>query len=173
MSQEPNFSSLSLRDALDIAVLIEEEAQERYGELADQLELHNTPEAAQFFRHMVTNEGKHADRLRQRRKEIFGDEPVTVDLSLVPEVEAPAYESVRAFMTEHQALRIALASETRAENFYRRALHSVTDEAARALFTEMCKEELEHQKLVRDLLDKLPPEDTSNPDDYVDEPAGQ
>ena len=41
-----DFAALSLKDALDLAVLIEEEAKERYEDLAEQMELHHTPEAA-------------------------------------------------------------------------------------------------------------------------------
>src|SRR5206468_1401602 len=54
-----DFAALSLKDALDLAVLIEEEAKERYEDLAEQMELHHTPEAARFFRFMASNEEKH------------------------------------------------------------------------------------------------------------------
>ena len=47
-----DFSKLSLQDALDLAILIEEEAKDRYQEFVDQLELHHTPQAASFFRFM-------------------------------------------------------------------------------------------------------------------------
>ena len=35
----------------------------RYGELADQMEMHDTPDAAHFFRFMAGNEQKHRDEL--------------------------------------------------------------------------------------------------------------
>ena len=38
MTTELDFDRLDLRDALDLAILIEEEANERYWELADQRE---------------------------------------------------------------------------------------------------------------------------------------
>jgi len=173
MSRKIDFASLTLMDALDIAILIEDEAAERYGELASQLELHNTPEAAQFFRHMVTNEGKHADRLREQRKAKYGDEPVQIDASVVPEIEAPEYSAVRAFMTEHHALRIALASELRARDFYAGALEKVIDPDVRALFAEMHEEELEHEGLVKAALAKLPPEEEQDPDLMSDGPVSQ
>ena len=48
-----DFSALTLKDALDLAILIEEEARERYEDFADQMEQHHTPEAGRFFRFMA------------------------------------------------------------------------------------------------------------------------
>ena len=101
MSVDIDFSSLSIKDALDLAILVEDEAEERYRELADNLELHNTLEAAKFFRFMVTCEAKHGDELRAKRKELFGDQPTSVDRSMLWEVEAPGYDpEVRELFTE-------------------------------------------------------------------------
>ena len=49
MAATIDFASLSLQDALDLAILVEEEAQERYLEFVDQMEQHHTKEAAGFF----------------------------------------------------------------------------------------------------------------------------
>ena len=68
-----DFATLSLQDALDLAILIEEEAKERYEEFADQLAKHHTPEAAQFFQTMAGNEAKHGADLLMRRQALFGD----------------------------------------------------------------------------------------------------
>ena len=48
-----DFDRLTLRDALDLAILVEEEARDRYQELASQLIIHHTPAAAAFFTKMV------------------------------------------------------------------------------------------------------------------------
>ena len=61
--QHLELSGLSLKDALDLATLIEEEAHERYLELADQMEQHRTPEPARFFRFMAENVDSTLDRL--------------------------------------------------------------------------------------------------------------
>ena len=61
-----DFATLTLKDALDLAIRIEEEAYERYGELADQMDLHDTPDAAHFFRFMMANEEKHRAELTER-----------------------------------------------------------------------------------------------------------
>ena len=49
MSTKIDFANLSLMDALDLAIFIEEEAKERYTEFYDQIVVHHTPEAAAFF----------------------------------------------------------------------------------------------------------------------------
>jgi len=87
MNADIDFANLSIKDALDLAVLVEEEAEERYRELADNLEFHNTKDAAEFFRFMVTCEAKHGEELQAKRKELFGDEPVSVDRSMLWDVE--------------------------------------------------------------------------------------
>ena len=75
MAATIDFASLSLQDALDLAILVEEEAQERYLEFVDQMEQHHTPEAAKFFAMMARNEQKHGEELRARRHGLFGDAP--------------------------------------------------------------------------------------------------
>jgi erythrin-vacuolar iron transport family protein len=91
-----DLARLEPRDALDLAILIEEEARDRYEELAAQMENQNTADAAAFFRQMVKNEAKHGEELAARRRDLFGDAPRRVDRSLLWDVEAPSYETVRA-----------------------------------------------------------------------------
>ena len=75
MSVDIDFAGLSIKDALDLAILVEDEAEERYRELADNLELHNTADAARFFRFMAGCEAKHGQELAERRAAMFGDKP--------------------------------------------------------------------------------------------------
>jgi rubrerythrin len=168
-----DFEGLSLKSALDLAIIIEDDARDRYEELADQLELHHTEEAAQFFRFMVKQEIKHGDELRERRKRLFGEEPVEVSRTDVPEVETSDYDEARAFMSPHQAFRVALANENRAFEFFDSALKYVKDREVAELFTQLRAEEMDHRERVQKALGDLGPEDTSNPEDFVDEPVGQ
>lgn len=168
-----DFKTLSLRDALDLAVLIEEEAKERYEELASQMELHHTPDAAAFFHTMIGNEAKHGEQLAARRAAIFGDAPRAVTRAMLWDVEAPEYDEVRAFMTRRQALEVALRAEQKAQAFFVAALPQVGDADARKLFEELRDEEVEHQRLVQAELDQLPPDAPGSPSDYEDEPVAQ
>ena len=87
-----DFAALSLQDALDLAVLIEEEARDRYEEFADQMDLHHTPEAARFFRVMMKNEEKHRADLMERRTALFQHAPVVVTRNMIFDIEAPDYD---------------------------------------------------------------------------------
>jgi rubrerythrin len=168
-----DLASLDLRDALDLAALIEEEARDRYEELAAQMENQHTAEAAAFFRLMVGYEARHGEELAARRKELFGDAPRRVDRSLLWDVEAPGYETVRAFMTLREALNVALDAEVKAYNFFAEALKLPIAEPVRKLFEELRDEEVVHQDLVSKELAKVPPDSGPSPEDYADEPVAQ
>jgi rubrerythrin len=173
MSADIEFSKLSIKDALDLAILVEEEAEERYQELADNLELHNTKDAARFFRFMVTCEAKHGNELSAKRRELFDDQPVSVDRSMLWDVEAPGYETSKSFMTLQEALDVAMAAETKAFEFFDGALPEVEDPEVRELFTELRQEEVEHMQMVRDQMNKIPEGGDFDPVDFVDEPVAQ
>jgi erythrin-vacuolar iron transport family protein len=166
-----DLAALPLKDALDLAILIEEEAKERYQEFADQMELHHTPDAAAFFRLMVWNEEKHREELQERRTRLFQDAPSAVTRAMLFDVEAPDYDEARAFMTAREAMQAALACETKAHAFFLAALPRIQDPGVRALFEELRDEEVEHQELVRKQLAKLPPDPPVRPDDFADEPV--
>jgi erythrin-vacuolar iron transport family protein len=166
-----NFASLSLVDALDLAILIEDEARDRYGELADQMELHHTPEAALFFRQMAVNETRHGTELAMRRQALFPTAARTVTREMLWDVEAPGYESVTVFMSVRQAMVVALEAEIKAHDYFAAALEYVFDPDVKALFVELRNEEIEHQEMVRRGMAKLPPGPEANPDDFADEPV--
>src|SRR5512140_2760846 len=173
MNKNIDFASLSLQDALDLAILIEEEAAERYQELADQMESHHTADAAQFYRMMVVNETKHGKELMERRDHLFGEAPRTVERSMLWEVEAPSYDRVHVFMAAREALNVALEAEEEAYAFFVAALEHVADPTVKKLFEELKGEEIEHQELVKRELAKLPVGPTADADDYADEPVAQ
>lgn len=171
--QDIDFGTLSLRDALDLAVLIEEEAKERYEEFAAQMDAHHTPEAAKFFRFMSRNEEKHRAELSSRRIELFGGEKSRVSRRMIFDVEAPEYDEVRAFMSHRDALQAAFRAEKKAYTFFVQALLYVADPKVRALFDELRREEVAHQQLVLAELEKVPPESALKHEDVADEPVAQ
>ena len=73
-----DFSALDLMDALDLAILIEVEALERYKFFAEQIGHRFPGDAASVFRSMAANEAKHGKQLSDRRQELFGDKPLRV-----------------------------------------------------------------------------------------------
>ncbi|HEX7602317.1 MAG TPA: ferritin family protein [Polyangiaceae bacterium] len=160
-----DFANISLRDALDLAVLVEEEAKDRYEEFADQMDKHHNPEAAKFFRYMLAIEAKHESRLAERRKGLFGDEPRAVKREMIFDIEAPEYDEVRANMTVRQALETSLRAETKAFEFFEAAAGRVQMQAVKDIFTELREEERGHQALVQKEIGKLPPEGPASGED--------
>lgn len=173
MSQDLDLSKLTLKDALDLAVLVEEEAKERYEEFASMMETHHTKEAAEFFRSMVVNEGKHGEELALRRKKLFGDAPRTVSRLQIWDVEAPDYDKARAFMSPRSAMKVAFQAEEKAEAFFLEALKHLKDPAVRQLFSELRGDEETHKALVKAEIAKLPPDPVVADEDFADEPVAQ
>jgi erythrin-vacuolar iron transport family protein len=173
MAKTINFAKLSLKDALDLAILIEEEAKDRYEEFVDQMALHHTPGAAEFFQAMAANETKHRDHLAARRHAIFQADPSRMNRAMLWDVEAPDYDKTRAFMSVRQAMEVALECEIKAHEYFAEALKHVVDPEVKKLFEELRDEEREHQSLVKEQLAKLPLDSGINPEDYADEPTAQ
>ena len=168
-----DFARLSLQDALDLAILIEDEAKERYEEFAANLRLHHTPEAATFFVTMAGNEAKHGADLLCRRQAMFSDAPTRVSRDMLWDVEAPGFDQARMFMTARQAMEVALESEVKAHDFFDAALAYVQDADVRTLFEELRDEEVEHQHLVKAIMAKLPADNGAAAGFDPDEPVGQ
>jgi erythrin-vacuolar iron transport family protein len=168
-----DFSTLSLQDALDLAILIEDEARERYEEFAENLGVHHTPDAAQFFVTMAGNEAKHGADLLERRRTIFGETPTRVSRDMLWDVEAPGFDQARMFMTARQAIEVALACEVKAYDYFDAALAHVQDPSVRTLFEELRAEEAEHQALVKAVMAKIPEDNPAARAFDPDEPVGQ
>ncbi len=165
-----DFAALTLRDALDLAVLLEEEARERYEEFADQMDLHHTPEAAKFFRFMAKNEEKHRAELLKRRVQLFGNAHSAVTRQMLFDVEAPEYDEARASMGRREALQAGLRAEKKAYAFFVQSLLYVKDAEVRKLFEELREEEVAHQQLLIAELERTPPDSPLGPE-FEDEPV--
>ena len=157
MSTRLDLSKLSLMDALDLAILIEIEACQRYQMFASQLGQSGGYDAGAFFATMVENEAKHGHELQARRKALFGDAAVRLTLDDLFDVEAPEMGAPRRGMSTVQAFEVGLAAEKRAYDFYDMALPGITEPEVRALFTELRDEENEHLEMLREAMAKLPP----------------
>jgi erythrin-vacuolar iron transport family protein len=104
-----DFSRLELRDALDLAVLVEQEARERYERFAQLVGGRYAGDAADMFRDMARNEAKHESQLAERRRTAFGDAPRKMTREMFEDVEAPDLGKPRVFMSARQAMEVALA----------------------------------------------------------------
>jgi rubrerythrin len=157
MSTDLDLSKLSLMDALDLAILIEEEARQRYEMFAKQLGRAGSGyDAGSFFASMAENEAKHGNEILSRRIALFGKAPMKLKLHDLYDVEAPDVGAPRRGMSTVQAFEVGLAAEKKAYDFYDMALPGITDPEIRALFTELRDEETEHVEMLREAMAKLP-----------------
>lgn len=163
MTSQLDISTLNLQDALDMAVLIEKEAEERYLLFADQLGKRYRGDAADFFTMMARNEQRHGIEIAERRRLLFGGTPSRVTENMIEcDVEAPDLEKPRRYMSPRHALEIAMEAEIKAYKFYDRALQGIQDPTVRKLIKELRDEEAEHQRLLNEQKAKYP--DTIEPD---------
>lgn len=171
LAKNIDLKHLSLLDALDLAIAIEEEARERYREFAELIGDRYHGDAAEFFESMVANEEKHRAALLYRRHALFGAVPARVEIDDVADIEAPEHRVARNYMGTRQALEVALEAENKAWAFFDDALQLVSNEEVRALFTELRDEEAHHSQMVRDLLERIPGDDSADrDDDEIDTP---
>jgi rubrerythrin len=152
-----DYKKLTLQDALDLAILVEEEAKERYDQFQRIVGGRYAGDAADMFKEMAKNEAKHHADLLAKRTKLFGDAPRRVTSAMFEDVEAPDRGAPRVFMSARQAMEVALASEEKAYDFFAQALKVVSDPGVKALFEELREEEAQHQKWVKARIEKLPP----------------
>ena len=157
MAQTIDFTKLTLKDALDLAILIEDEAKARYEEFTRLVGGRYKGDADDVFRNMALYEAKHASELQARRTKLFGNAPVTVSAEAIDDVEAPDRGQPRVFMSPRQAMEVALVSEEKAWSYFDDALKHIKDADVRKLFEELRAEEKQHQEYVKKAMATLPP----------------
>jgi len=157
VSVKIDFSTLNLMDALDLAILIEAEAADRYKFFAEQIGRREDVDAGSIFESMAINEEKHGQQIAARRQELFGDKPMRVSKTAIFDVEAPEFGAPRWNMSPLKAFKLALSSEEKAFWFYDEALKHVKDPGVCELFTELRDEETEHVRMVKAAMEALPP----------------
>lgn len=151
-----DLSRLDLRDALDLAILIEEEALERYQEFTKLVGGRYPGDASDVFREMAENEAKHRDALVAQRKKLFARHARRITPEMIDDVEAPDRGKPRVFMSARDAMEVALESEQKAHDFYGDALTRVKDRQVKKLFSQLLDEEKEHQSYLKKKIRRLP-----------------
>ena len=148
MALKVDFSRMDGRDALDIAIVIEDEAQLAYEHLADWVGSDGNTEAADFFKRMAVREKRHKEEITQRRAELFGDVPARHDEAAPWEAEVPDYESLGRNVSLEDAFDVAMGAETRAHDFYAEAIDYIEAPEVVELFDWLRKAEIEHQRML-------------------------
>ena len=156
------------------AYVIEAEAEARYLDLADQMEMHNNREVAALFRKLAEYEAKHAAHVEGLRPATPRPPLEPWDLSWVGN-EAPesiAHGSVNYQMTPRAALELSLTAEKAAYEFFKWLAGKAEFDEVREMAMSFAEEELEHVALLERELEKHPPETEPPPEDW-DPPVDQ
>ena len=154
-------SAITTREVLLAhAMAVESEAVDRYEELADQMEVHNNPEVAEFFRKMAEIEGKHVVNVETLRGDTELPHISPWDLAW-GEDESPEgpqhHDEIHYLMTPYQAIQMAIRSEQRAADFFAAVVDNPgASEDVRELARELAADELEHVRLLGQWLERHP-----------------
>ena len=145
-------------DLLLHAYNIEHDAEVRYRELAEQMDVHNNHEVAQLFHKLAAIEGKHAAALSLRLKDhnIPRRAPWEFVWDTAESPESADLSDIHYLMKPYHALKIALSGEEKAYKFYAALAENTTDGELRRLAGEFAEEEREHVNVVKGMLDKQP-----------------
>ncbi|UCE30205.1 MAG: ferritin family protein [Burkholderiales bacterium] len=139
------------------AIALENEAAERYRELADQMEAHHNEGAKRLFRWLAGLEAEHASELQRKAEGMTLPRLKPWEYRWVDE-EAPesaSFDTVHYLMTARHALEVALTNERRAREFFERYAESAEHPEVKRLATEMAMDEAEHERYVRRALDRV------------------
>lgn len=167
---KPSDATINTRESLLAhAMAIETEAVDGYEELADQMEVHNNPEVAAFFRKMAEIEGKHVANVEQ----LCGDtelphiSPWDMAWADDESPEGPKRnDDVHYLMTPYHAIELAIQGEQRAADFFNTVADSAgAPDDVRQLARELAHDEVEHVHLLKQWLKKHPKPDGDWHDD--------
>jgi len=154
MALKVDFSRMDGRDALDIASVIEDEAQLAYEHLSGWVAGDGNAAAAEFFSRMATREKRHKDEIMAKRAELFGDLPTRHDEAAPWQAEVPDYESLGREVTLEEAFKVAMEAEVNAHDFYAKALEYIEEPTVIELFDWLRLAEIEHQRLLEQEMKK-------------------
>ncbi len=135
---------------------IEVDAEARYLDLADQMEVHNNPVIAALFRKFAGEEARHAAEIAGQMR----DMGFPVDAARESQWSGPESPEVVDMldvhyrMTTYHALELALAAEKRAFEFFDQIARQGSDEEIRRWAKKFAEEEAGHVRYIAGLLQK-------------------
>jgi len=148
----------SVPELLAHALRIEEDAEERYRALADQLEVHHNAEIARLFRWFAGHEAEHAREIRERMAgmEVPDIAPWDFKWQAAESPESVDFAAVRYTIGLREALDLALGAEQQAFAFFNRIAELAQGPEMRRWAEEFAAEEAEHVRLVEREIARLP-----------------
>ncbi len=154
------------------AIALEDEAAERYDELADAMEVHNNRDVADLFRKLAGFSRLHGQEVRERAAgvELPHLKPWEFSWSATGGPESASIDQTHYMMTPYHCIHLALLNERRGHVYYADQAYRSEDAEVRRLAQEFANEEAEHVTLLEKWAATLSPPD-DNWDDDLDPPA--
>jgi rubrerythrin len=152
------FSSLSVQEALHVAIFVEERNAALYEEFADLFTEFKDPESlemASTFIEMAEEERTHSSQLQERYFERYGRRSCAIteeeirDIIEMPRLDKGLFAIAKAKISPipaRKALEVALAAELSAERFYKRLVEITPDRALRSFYQELAIFEKDHTR---------------------------
>lgn len=140
------------------ALAIEREAAGRSAQFAEYLEDHGELATAELFRRLARFERQHVDELERRTAGMPLPALRPWEFSWLDNAPAEQVDHHFIFhlMTPHDALKIALGAERRAQMLYEQVIATSEDPEVKQLARELAGEELEHIAWLEDGLKQVP-----------------
>jgi rubrerythrin len=148
MGVDLDFSKLSAMDVLDLAIYVENEAEDNYEQLVTWMQQQGNNTAASFFKRMAGLEEVHRRQISAVRDKLFGDAPATTSNAYAWEVENPDFDAISPDLSLRAAYQLAIDTETRAHDYYAGALEYASDPTMIELLEDLRDAELEHRRLL-------------------------
>lgn len=136
----------SVEEFLAYAIRLEQEAAERFGELADVMQSAGNAETAKLFRQLSDYSRLHLGDAKARAG--YRDVPELLPASYQwPDFESPEKAAIWGadpMLGKGEALEIALEAEQAGYDFYKNVLDTTTDPEIKVLAAEFVSEEAGH-----------------------------
>lgn len=136
--------SYALPEFLAHAVALEQEAADRYLELADMMEAHRNDAVSAVFRDMTRFSEMHRDEIKARVVSIELPKLKSWEYRWRSPPEVGGEEGFDYLMEPYHALKYARANELRAMQYYRSVEQESTDAEVKRLASAFADEESEH-----------------------------
>jgi rubrerythrin len=149
--------SYSLPEFLAHAIAMEDEAAERYLELADMMEAHNNLEVSKLFRQMNHYSILHRDSIKKRAASVELPKLRMADFRWVTPPEVADEEAFDYTLDPFHALQYARENEQRAAQFYQSVADDAQDDEVKRLAAEFAEEEQEHTAALDKMIESTPP----------------
>lgn len=148
--------SYTLLEFLAHAINMEQEAADRYLELADMMEAHRNDAVATLFRDMSRFSILHRDSIRERAKSLELPRLKSWEYRWRSPPEVGDEDAFDYMMEPYNALRYARGNEVRAMNYYRSVADQAQDAELRRLAGEFAEEERDHAKALDEWIARTP-----------------